>query len=77
MRMTLKECKKRFPNHPQPAPVEYAGQWVAWDKTRANIVAHGKKFSEVHADAVRAGCDEPLMQKVVGTPFVGMKLGVA
>ena len=77
MRMTLEECQQRFPEHPQPAPAEYAGQWVAWDKTRTNIVAHGTKFTEVHADAVKRGCDQPLMQKVVCMPFVGMGLGGA
>lgn len=71
MRMTLEEVKKRFPDRPKPAPLEFAGQWVAWRQDRSEIVAHGAKFHEVLAKAVAAGCREPLMQRVLGTPFVG------
>ena len=71
MQMTVEEAKKRFPDGPQPTPLEYAGQWVAWSKDRANIVAHGLRFGEVRAEAIAAGCPEPLMQRVVGASFVG------
>ena len=71
MRMTLDKVKKRFPDRPEPAPLELAGQWVAWNKDRSEIVAHGSKFDEVRADAIAAGCGDPLMQRVLGTPFVG------
>jgi len=52
-------------------PLEYAGQWVAWSKNREDIIAHGVSFGEVRAEAIAAGCPEPLMQRVVGTSFVG------
>ena len=71
MQVTLEEAKKRFPDGPRPAPLEYAGQWVAWDKDRASIVAHGGGFGEVRAKAIAAGCAEPLMQRVLGVSFVG------
>ena len=71
MRMTLDKVKKRFPDRPEPAPLELAGQWVAWNRDRSEIVAHGPKFDEVRADAIAAGCRDPLMQRVLGTPFVG------
>lgn len=71
MHMTLDKVKKRFPDRPEPAPLELAGQWVAWNKDRSEIVAHGSKFDEVRADAIAAGCRDPLMQRVLGTPFVG------
>lgn len=71
MQMTLEEVKKRFPDRPEPAPLEFSGQWVAWSQDRSEIVAHGAKFDEVRAEAVAAGCREPLMQRVLGTPFVG------
>ena len=70
MRMTLEEVKKRFPDRPEPAPLEFAGQWIAWNQDRSEIVAHGAKFDEVRAEALSAGCREPLMQRVLGTPFV-------
>lgn len=71
MRLTLEDAKKRFPNGPQPAPLEYAGQWVAWNKDRTRIVAHGARFGKVRAEAIAAGYSEPLMQRVLGTPFAG------
>ena len=39
MRMTLEEVKKRFPDRPKPAPLEFAGQWVAWNEDHTEIVA--------------------------------------
>jgi len=71
VQMTIEEARQRFPNGPQPAPLEYAGQWVAWSKDHANIVAHGCSFREVRAEAIAAGCPEPLMHRVVGASFVG------
>ena len=32
MQLTFEEAKRRFPNRPEPAPLEYAGQWIAWNK---------------------------------------------
>jgi hypothetical protein len=71
MRMTRDEAKRRFPERPDPAPAELAGQWVAWNTDRNKIVAHGSKLEDVRADAIAAGCREPLMQRILGTPFVG------
>lgn len=71
MRMTRDEAKKRFPDRPAPAPANLAGQWVAWNMDRDGIVAHGDRFDDVLARAIAAGCREPLMQRVLGTPFVG------
>jgi hypothetical protein len=71
MQMTLEEAKRRFPHGPLPAPSEYAGQWVAWNKDRTNIVAHGASFGDVRAEAIAAGCPDPLMQRVLGVSFVG------
>jgi hypothetical protein len=71
MQMTLEEARRRFPDGPQPTPLEYAGQWVAWNKERTSIVAHGTSFGEVRAAAIAAGCPEPLMQRALGTSFVG------
>jgi hypothetical protein len=54
----------REPVRPSAAPVEYAGQWVAWNRERTDIIAHGKNLSEVHAAAVRAGHLDAILQKV-------------
>lgn len=61
------------PNRPKPAPVEYAGQWVAWNHERTEIVAHGNVFKEVLHAARAARHPEPVMQKVpsLGSYFIG------
>jgi len=49
---------------PKPAPVEYAGQWVAWNKRRTEIVAYGKELGKVQAAAAAAGHADAILQKV-------------
>jgi hypothetical protein len=71
MQMTLDEFRKRFPGRPDPAPIEYAWQWVAWNGDQTQILAHGRDFGTVLDEARAAGCEDPLMQKVVPAPFVG------
>jgi len=71
MRMTVEEAKRRFPNHPGPVPSEYDGQWIAWNRTRTQILAHGYELKAVRAAAAKAGGDEPIMQFVCSRPFIG------
>lgn len=71
MTMSLEEAMRRFPDRPAPAPLEYAGQWVAWNEERTAIVSHGDRFRQVRAQAIAAGCANPLMQKVLATTFIG------
>jgi hypothetical protein len=52
------------PRRPKPAPVEYAGQWVAWNKSQTEIVAHGQDVAEVRRAAVAAGHPDAVLQKV-------------
>jgi hypothetical protein len=63
------------PARPAAAPVEYAGQWVAWNRARTEIVAHGKKMSEVLEAAVRAGHLDAILQKVrrPDSSFIGAR----
>ena len=63
------------PRRPKAAPVEYAGEWVAWNKLRSEIVAHGKNLSEVHGAAVAAGHPDAILQKVrcPDTIFIGAR----
>lgn len=49
---------------PKPAPVEYAGQWVAWNKHRTEIIAHGSNLAQVEAAARAAGHADAVLQKV-------------
>jgi len=48
----------------QPAPIEFAGQWAAWNKERTQIVAHGKDMAEVHRAAIATGHSNAVLQRV-------------
>jgi hypothetical protein len=63
----------RGKSHPGPAPVEFAGQWVAWNKAQTEIVAHGKEVAAVRAAAQAAGHPDAVLEKVrrPGTIFIG------
>ena len=50
--------------HPRPAPIEFAGQWIAWNKQRTEIVAHGETMASVHAAAIAAGHPDAILQRV-------------
>jgi hypothetical protein len=52
------------PRRPRPAPIEFAGQWVAWNRQRCEIIAHGKTFAEAHDAAAAAGHPNAIFQKV-------------
>jgi hypothetical protein len=57
---------------PMPAPLEYAGKWVAWNRERSEIVAHGVRFSDVREAATAAGYPDALFQHVMKPgPFIG------
>jgi len=50
--------------HPGPAPVKFAGQWVAWNKDQTEIVAHARSIAEVRASAIAAGYPNAIYQNV-------------
>jgi hypothetical protein len=52
------------PRRPRPAPIEFAGQWVAWNEARTEIVAHGPSVAVVRAAAIAAGHTHAIYQKV-------------
>lgn len=58
---------------PKPAPVEYAGQWVAWNHARTEIVAHGRDVASVSEAADRAGHPDAILQKLrpLHATFIG------
>ena len=39
MPMTLEEFRRRFPDRPDPIPLEYAGDWVAVERDLHTVVA--------------------------------------
>jgi hypothetical protein len=49
---------------PKPAPPELAGQWVAWNRQRTEIIAHGPDMAGVHQAAIRAGHPDAVLQRV-------------
>jgi hypothetical protein len=60
-----KAMRKKAKTEPLPAaPIEFAGQWVAWNKQQTKIVAHGFKIAEVHQAALAAGHPKAIFQKV-------------
>ena len=52
------------PRWPKPAPVKFAGQWVAWNHERTEIVCHGADVAAVRAAAIAAGHADAIFQKV-------------
>ena len=71
MAITIEEFERKYPDRAKPIPVEFAGQWIAWNANRSQIVAHGPEMSQVRSDAVAAGHSEPILQKVPRGPLVG------
>ena len=64
-----------YPRRPKPAPVEFAGQWVAWNRQQTEIIAHGKDVAAVRATAVAAGHSDAILEKIrrPDTVFIGAK----
>ena len=56
--------KLAVPSRPKVAPVEYAGQWIAWNKDETAVIAHGPNVAQVRAAANAAGESDPLLEKV-------------
>lgn len=52
------------PNRPLPAPVEYTGQWVAWNKERTIVLAHGSTLAEASDAAKSVGYPDALFERV-------------
>jgi hypothetical protein len=69
--ITLVEYGEKHPDGPPLIPIQYAGEWIAWDSARRQIVAHGLSMSGVRRDAIAGGHADPILQKVPRGPFVG------
>lgn len=53
-----------FSKHPKPAPSEFAGQWVAWNQERTEIIAHAPDFATAWKTAREAGFPDAILQRV-------------
>jgi hypothetical protein len=62
--MAIKKLSELDPNRPQPAPLEYVGKWVAWNRELTQIIAHGESFADVQAAAREAGYPQAVVEKV-------------
>ena len=62
--MTTRIDRLHDPRRPKAAPAEFAGQWVAWNQDRSEIIAHGTDVAKVRAAAVHAGQPDALLEKV-------------
>lgn len=60
---------------PCAVPVDYAGQWIAWDHQGTRIVACGRSFPEAAEAAAAAGETQPVFAKVpkAGVRFAGLQ----
>ena len=58
---------------PKPAPIEYAGQWVAWNKEQTEVIAHGRDLASVREAAIAAGHRNAIFERVrqPGVAFIG------
>ena len=68
MPMTVDEFRVRFPDRGGLIPAEYAGQWIAWNDDRSEIVANGEDLNDVRQRAVQLGCACPVLQKITLRP---------
>ena len=70
----MQRNKKRLAALPRPPvpPIEYAGQWIAWNKERTEIVAHAHTLEETHVLATEAGFPDATLMKLPRTnAFIG------
>lgn len=62
--MSLPTAILNDPNRPPPAPIEFAGEWVAWNQAHNEVVAHGDDLEAVYDAALAAGHPNAVFQKV-------------
>jgi hypothetical protein len=56
-------------------PVEFAGQWVAWNSDHSRIVAHADTLPRLWQVVQNEGIENPVFEKVprADVRFVGMR----
>lgn len=53
-----------LPRHRPEIPIQYAGQWIAWDAERNRIIASGDSYAATRNAARDAGESKPVLQRV-------------
>ena len=71
MTMTLEEYRRRFPDRPEPIPLEYQGKWIAWAEDHQTIIASGDNLSQVRKLTEELGHSDPVFQFVASYPYLG------
>jgi hypothetical protein len=71
MQMKLEEYLKKFPERGRPVPGGCAGQWIAWNEDRSEMLSHGQDLDSVRQEALARGCARPILQKTPPGPFMG------
>jgi len=71
MQMRLEEYAERFPARGKPVPSACAGEWIAWNEKRDEMLSHGADYRGVRREAIARGCARPILQKIPRGPFVG------
>ncbi len=71
MRMTPEEYRTRFPDRPPPVPLEYAGQWLAWDRDCTRVLAHAGTLDEVHKLIDKLEYSDPVFHRIPRGAFIG------
>lgn len=73
--MSARESWLTEASRPRPAPAEYSGRWVAWNRAMTDILAHGDAANDAFNQALACGHprDQIVLQKVprAGTTFIG------
>ena len=71
MHLTPEEYAKKFPGRGQPVQGDCAGEWIAWNEDRSEMLSHGHDLDSVRQEALARGCARPILQKTPPGPFVG------
>jgi hypothetical protein len=71
VQMKLAEYLRRFPDRGNPVPEACAGQWIAWNQARNEMLSHGADYRQVREEALARGCTRPILQRIPRGPFVG------
>jgi hypothetical protein len=64
MPIDFADSRLNDPRRAKLPPLEYAGEWVVWNKERTQVIAHGRDMVAVRHAALVAGESDPLLEKV-------------
>lgn len=61
-------------HRPPVVPIEYAGNWIAWNSERTKIVASGENLRQVEQEALTSGEPQPGFEWIppADSPILGI-----